>query len=122
MKTLKISLLGLALWGVGTIGLRLGGDRLLHPDKIWSTLTLYQLSFVLMAQLARRIFSGLGLAKEQWVKAAGFLMLPTLLLDPFSCVFFSEVFPNVDPAAAGEFGGWMLICCGGVLGGALSKR
>ena len=81
---------------------------------------LYAVSLVVMALLVRRIFSKMGVSKENWATATCLLMLPTLLLDPLSCVFFADVFPNVDPAAAGEFGGWMLTCCGG--GGALTKR
>ncbi len=40
----------------------------------------------------------------------------------FSCLFFQTLFPNVQPAAAGLFGGWMLICCGGAIAGAFVKR
>ena len=49
-------------------------------------------------------------------------MLPTLILDPFSCAFFPSVFPNMDPAAAGIFGGLMLICCGGAVACLSVKR
>src|SRR6202041_955000 len=64
-----------------------------------------------------RIFRRLGVEKNSWPAAATLLMLPTLILDPFSCAFFSTVFPNVEPGAAGVFGGWMLIfCAGAVLG------
>jgi hypothetical protein len=49
-------------------------------------------------------------------------MLPTLLLDPFSCAFFHTVFPNLDPGAAGAFGGWMLIFCAGAVAGVWVKR
>src|SRR5579864_2897120 len=106
-------LAGLLLWAVGTIGLRLRGQRLLAPGQTTGTLLLYLVSFVLMALLIPRICRRLGLQREAWFQAATLLILPTLILDPFSCAFFSAVFPNIDPAAAGVFGGWMLICCGG---------
>src|SRR5579871_1516740 len=106
---------GFALWIAGTLGLRVSGQRLLHPHQAVATFLLYLVSFVLMALLARRIFSRMGLAREKWPEAAAFLILPTLILDAFSCAFFSNVFPNLDPGAAGVFGGWMLICCGGAV-------
>jgi hypothetical protein len=48
-------------------------------------------------------------------------MLPTLLLDPFSCAFFTVIFPNVEPGAAGVLGGWMLIFCAGAVVGVWLK-
>jgi hypothetical protein len=49
------------------------------------------------------------------------LILPTLILDPFSCAFFTTMFPNLDPGAAGAFGGWVLISCGGGVAGVWRK-
>lgn len=114
-------LVGLILWAVGTIGIRLAGQHMLHPQNVTGTVILYVLSFALMGLLARRIFSRMGLERESWPRAATLLALPTLLLDPFSSAFFPFVFPNVDPAAAGIFGGWMLICCAGAVAGAWVK-
>ncbi len=111
-------IIGIALWAAGTIGIRLAGQYLLHPQSSLRTLLLYLISFLLMALLARRIFLRMGLEKDAWPQAATLLALPTLLLDPFSSAFFPSVFPNVDSAAAGVFGGWMLICCAGAVAGA----
>jgi hypothetical protein len=113
--------IGLLLWLVGTVAIRLAGQHMLHAQTSWRTILLYLCSFVLMALLARRIFRSLHLDRESWPRAATLLALPTLLLDPFSSAFFSSVFPNVDPAAAGVFGGWMLICCAGAMAGAWVK-
>jgi hypothetical protein len=74
-----------------------------------------------MAFLVPRICRRLGVESDLWPKAATLLILPTLLLDPFSCVFFTAMFPNLDPGAAGAFGGWMLICCGGGVAGVWRK-
>jgi hypothetical protein len=115
-------LAGLLLWIAGTIGIRLGGRRLLVPDQMPRTLLLYLASFVLMALLIPRICRRLGLRREAWFQAATLLILPTLVLDSFSCAFFPAVFPNIDPAAAGVFGGWMLICCGGAVTGVWLKQ
>ena len=117
---LSTLLVGLLLWLLGTIAIRLAGHRLLHANQPFPTVMLYLLSFVLMALLVRRIFR--GLQHDLHPAAATLLMLPTLVLDPFSCAFFSVVFPNVDPAAAGVFGGWMLIFCAGAVAGVWVKR
>jgi hypothetical protein len=45
------------------------------------------------------------------------VILPTLVLDPWACVFFSRVYPNLEPEAAGIFGGWMLVFCAGAVAG-----
>lgn len=119
--SLKCILLGLLLWMVGTLAIRFGGYHLLSHHPL-PTVALYAGSFLLMALLVRRIFSRMRLDHSQWPAASTFLMLPTLLLDPFSCAFFSRVFPNADPATAGVFGGWMLIFCGGAVAGVWAQR
>lgn len=106
-------IVGIVLWFVGTIGIRLGGQWLLQPRF---ALALYALSFIAMALLAPRILRGDRRA------AVTLLMLPTLTLDALACVFFATIYPNVDPAAAGLFGGWMLICCGGAVTGVWLAR
>lgn len=113
--------LGLLLWLTGTLAIRLAGHRLLQSGHPIQILILYLVSFVLMGLLVRRICRRLGLQKDSWLPAASLLMLPTLILDPLSCAFFTTVFPNLDPAAAGAFGGWMLICCGGAVVGVWVK-
>lgn len=118
--SLRILTIGVLLWLAGTIAIRLLGHRLLHANQPLKTVVLYLLSFVLMAWLIRRILS--RVERDVWPAAATLLMLPTLILDPFSCAFFHTVFPNVDPAAAGVFGGWMLIFCGGAVVGVWVKR
>jgi uncharacterized protein DUF5367 len=108
---------GALLWVVGTVAIRLGGRGFLHANRPVTTLILYLASFAMMALLVPRIFRRLGVEENSWPAAATLLMLPTLILDPFSCAFFSTVFPEVEPGAVGVFGGWMLIfCAGAVLG------
>ncbi len=112
---------GVLIWTGGTAAVRLAGQGLLRPGHAAETLLLYLVSFVLMAILVPRICRRLGLARDLWPQAATLLILPTLLLDPLSCAFFTTIFPNIDPAAAGAFGGWMLICCGGGVAGVWRK-
>lgn len=114
-------LLGLLIWGGGTIAIRLAGHHFLLAGRTGLTLLLYAASFVLMALAVPWICRRLGLDGEASFRGATLLMLPTLVVDPFSCLFFSAVFPNLDPAVAGVFGGWMLICCGGAAAGVWVK-
>jgi hypothetical protein len=118
---LRALLTGILIWVVGTAAIRLAGHRLLRPGHTAQIVGLYVISFVLMALLVPRICRRIGFEPDLWPKAATLLILPTLVLDPFSCAFFTSVFPNVDPAAAGAFGGWMLICCGGAVAGVWRK-
>jgi len=115
----KLLAYGFVLWLAGTIGVRLWGRFLLHPGSPLGTFLLYGPSFLAMAGLARRLCRLAGLARNQWPSGAVSLALPTLLLDPLSSAFFPAVFPNITPAAAGLFGGWMLCCCAGALTGAM---
>lgn len=112
---------GILIWTIGSLGVRLAGQRLLRPGHTVATIVLYAVSFILMALLVPRICRRLGFERPQWPTAATLLILPTLILDPFSCAFFTAIFPNVDPAAARAFGGWMLICCGGGVAGVWRK-
>lgn len=118
----RLALLGLAIWLLVTFALRVSGQRILSNNHWLSVLLLFAMSFVLMAILVRRVCRGARLAPEQWPMGAISLLLPTLLLDPFSSAFFPLVFPNMAPEAAGVFGGWMIICCAGGLLGAVVRR
>jgi hypothetical protein len=115
---LPLSLCGLAIWMAATIALRFFGQRLLHPGNWTGTLILFAVSFPAMAWLVRRLCCRFHLPAEQWPAGAISIVLPTLLLDPFSSAFFPFVFPNMAPQMAGVFGGWMLWCCAGALLGA----
>jgi len=115
-------LTGMLLWVVGTVTIRIMGGRTLQTHHITRIVILYAISFVLMAFVVPRICRRLNVEKDRWFEAATLLILPTLLLDPFSCAFFPAVFPNIDPAAAGLFGGWMLICCAGGVAGVWVRR
>jgi predicted neutral ceramidase superfamily lipid hydrolase len=119
---LRTGLVGVLIWTAGTAGIRAAGHHVLRAQQPWPTVLLYLVSFALMAWLVPIICRQLGIERASWFKAATLLILPTLLLDPFSCLFFTTVFPNLDVAAAGAFGGWMLICCGGAVAGVWAAR
>ncbi|MGA7413085.1 MAG: DUF5367 family protein [Bryobacteraceae bacterium] len=119
---LRFLFVGFGIWLAATIALRLFGQSLLHPGNGPGTVILFAISFGVVAWFVRRLCRRLEAPAEQWPAAAIWLLLPTLLLDPFSSAFFATVFPNIQPEAAGLFGGWMLICCAGGLVGAIVRR
>lgn len=107
-------LIGIAFWLGGTLVIRFAGQHLLRPDR---ALLLYLFSFILLASITPILLKG-----TERRSAVTLLMLPTLILDALACPFFATVYPNVDPMAAGLFGGWMLICCGGAVAGVWLAR
>jgi hypothetical protein len=114
---LRLFLYGLVIWLAATAALRLRGQHLLRPGNPRGTLILFAVTFPLSAWVVRRICRRFKLPRDQWLDGAFWLLLPTLLLDPFSSAFFPIVFPNMAPEVAGVFGGWMLWCCAGGLVG-----
>jgi len=114
---IRFFLYGLAVWLGATVALRFAGQRLLHPGDTAGTLFLFLASFPLMAWVIRRLCR--ALPTDQWLRGAVSFALPSLLLDPFSSAFFPFLFPNMAPAVAGVFGGWVLWCCAGALVGVM---
>lgn len=113
---------GFVIWLAATIALRLAGQGILRPGDWKGTLILFAITFPLMAWFVRRLCTSAHVPPADWFGAAVSLMLPTLLLDPFSSAFFPVVFPNMSPEVAGVFGGWMLWCCAGGLVGVSIRR
>lgn len=118
---LRLFLYGFAIWLSATVVLRIAGGHLLRPGDWRTTLVLFVVSFPLMAWIVRRLCRRFETREEEWPRGAISVALPTLLLDPFSSAFFPVVFPNMDPAAAGVFGGWMLWCCAGAMAGVVRR-
>ena len=115
--------LGLLLWAVATAVLRLAPARLLPPDRPGVVLALYVASFLLFFVIIRRLPAAAPDAPNarERLRAGVALFLPTLVLDALASAFFPMAYPNLSEAAAGIFGGWMLICCGGGLAGLVSR-
>jgi uncharacterized protein DUF5367 len=119
----RLFLSGLVLWVVGTVLLRVVGHRILPLHNATATLFLLLATFPSTAWIVRRICRRAQLPRDAWLAGAFAIILPTLALDAFSAAFFPALFPNIAPAAAGVFGGWMLACCAGaVLGVGLGRR
>ncbi len=119
----RLLLFGIAAWIFGTVVLRLAGQRLLRPRHDLAIVLLFIASFAATAWLVRAVCRRVHLRREDWPAGAVSLLLPTLVLDPFSSAFFPAVFPNMAPEAAGLFGGWMLcFCAGGLVGATVGAR
>jgi hypothetical protein len=106
---------GLGIWIGATALLRVAGQYVLRPGGGGRTFILFAASFPLIAWLVRRLCMKFQLRRDEWLAGAVSVLLPTLLLDPFTSAFFPIVFPNIAPEMAGVFGGWMLCCCAGAL-------
>jgi hypothetical protein len=112
-----IFLYGLGVWLAATLALRIAGQHLLRPGDWARTSIIFAVSFPASAYITRVLCRRFKLRREEWGAGATTLLLPTLLIDPFSTVFFPFVFPNMAPEVAGTFGGLMLWCCAGALVG-----
>lgn len=119
---LRLFLCGLGIWLGATVVLRAAGQHFLRPDDWIRTLLLFALAFPAAAWIARSLCRRFQLPREAWPAGTVSLLLPTLLLDPFSSAFFPSVFPNMAPEVAGTFAGWMLWCCAAALLGATVGR
>jgi hypothetical protein len=61
-----------------------------------------------MILVARAVLG--SLAPGERALGAIALVTPGMLLDTFSTIWFTRVFPNIRPDAAAVFGGWLLLC------------
>jgi len=113
----KLFIYGFAIWLGASLALRVAGQRVLRPGPI-ATVILFAVSFPAMAWVVRRLCRAAQLPRDQWLAGAFAIALPTLVLDPFSTVFFRFVYPNIAPEMAAIFGAWILWCCAGAFIGA----
>ena len=118
----RLLVVGIVLWTGGTLLIRVFGQRVLPVDNAAAIFLLFAVSFAACAWLVRLACRRARLAPADWPAGAIAILLPTLVLDPFSSAFFPAVFPNLPPQAAGVFGGWMLCCCAGGLIGVSLRR
>jgi hypothetical protein len=107
--------IGIALWLGATVVLRAAGSAFVPGRSPSAWLSLYAVSAIAMAVFSGALCDWRRVAPADRPSAVTALILPTLILDPFSALFYSRVFPNLDPASAGAFGGWMLACCAGAV-------
>jgi hypothetical protein len=117
----RFLLTGFLIWLAGTVVLRFVHLSFLDPDRLVAVGVLYAVSFALVFLVIRARVVRPRAGGEAAIAVTG-LLLPTLILDAFTSAYFSRVFPNLHPSAAGVFGGWMLICCAGGFAAAYQTR
>jgi len=100
---------GFAIWLVATIALRLAGQWIVKPGALWA-IALLGVSAPLMFMLPRGLFERFAVDRNRYALAGIALVAPGMLLDTISAIWFPQVFPNMQPEAAGVFGGWLLFC------------
>jgi hypothetical protein len=109
---------GVVLWMIGTAMFRFGGHAMIHAPSLQRTIPVYLVYCLVSAIVVNVLLRLLRIPKESWPAATTLIILPTLLLDPFTTAFFSATFPNLPADAAPTFGGLMLInSAGAVLAG-----
>jgi hypothetical protein len=106
----RLFMVGFVIWLVATIALRIAGQWILNPDRVWSIIALLAISGLLLFRLPRLLFSRFSIPQEQRALGGIALVAPGMFLDAVSAIYFSIVFPNIRPDAAGLFGGWLLFC------------
>ena len=104
----RIAAVGFAIWLGATIMLRLGGQFVFRDSGGAGTWLVLLVSVPLMIVVARAILGGLAPAERALGAIA--LVAPGMLLDTFSTIWFTKVFPNIRADAAAAFGGWLLLC------------
>src|SRR5215813_4348396 len=113
--------IGFTAWLVATLAIRFGGGRIL-----------FQGGGVRLAILFAATAVGMGIAipallrpiptREGRLEAALLVVLPGILLDTASVLWFPAVFPNLPPSAGMPFAALLLWAYGiALLAGALSK-
>jgi hypothetical protein len=117
----RLFIVGLVIWLVATIALRLAGQWVLNPDRPVSIIVLLAISALLLFRLPRLLFSRFAIPKQERALGGLALVAPGMFLDTFSAICFASVFPNMRPDAAGLFGGWLLLCNAAALVGAATS-
>src|SRR5262245_47080993 len=104
----RIAAVGFAIWLGATILLRAVGQYVFRDSGGSGTLLVLLVSVPLMIVVARMVLRGLPPAERPL--GAIVLVAPGMLLDTFSTIWFTKVFPNIRADAAAAFGGWLLLC------------
>jgi Family of unknown function (DUF5367) len=104
----RIAAVGFVIWLAATIMLRLVGQFVFRDAGGVGTLLVLLVSVPLMIAVTWAILGGL-LPAERALGAIA-LVAPGMLLDTFSTIWFTKVFPNIRTDAAAAFGGWLLLC------------
>jgi hypothetical protein len=99
---------GLFLWFVGTLAFRLVGQFILVADRPFLLLLTFAATVPVMAAAIYPIYSRKKISPSRRPLAAIFTVLPGMVLDVFSVLFFPVVFPNLAPSAVVPFSAILL--------------
>jgi hypothetical protein len=105
----KMIVVGLIVWAAATVALRAAGQYVFRATGTGTALWLLVVSLPLMVWVALAVLPRHRGAGER-ARAAIALAAPGMLLDAVGAIWFSNIFPNIRPDAAGLFGGWLLFC------------
>lgn len=97
------------IWIIATVALRFAGQYVFRSTATGSALLLLLVSLPIMVWIGGRVFQA-GVSAQERAFAAIVLVAPGMLLDTFSTIWFSRVFPNIRADAAAIFGAWLLFC------------
>jgi len=100
--------IGFLIWLVATTIFRLWGHFFFLPENTLAMLVLYIVAGGGMFTVALWLFRWQKLSDGGRFLAAILLVLPGMILDAAVTEFFSLVYPNLPPNAAGSFGAWLL--------------
>lgn len=96
------------VWLVATAILRLWGHTFFIPENNLSMGISFLFSLLFLPLLAYTLFRWQQVQPDQRRDAAICLAIPGMLLDAVATYFFTQLFPNMLPAADGAFGAWLL--------------
>ncbi|WP_411963524.1 DUF5367 family protein [Haloferax sp. YSMS24] len=113
---------GLAIALLAGLVFRIVGHLVLDPANPLVVGVIFVLTVPLMWGLAVGVFRWRGIEGVERREGAVLLVVPGMLVDAFSTALFSVVYPNMSLAAAGLFGGLLLLAYATVLVAGLFSR
>lgn len=106
---------GLAIALLAGLVFRIVGHLVLDPANPLVVGVIFALTIPLMWGLAVGVFRWRSIEGVERREGAVLLVVPGMLVDAFSTALFSVVYPNMSLAAAGLFGGLLLLAYATVL-------
>lgn len=100
--------LGVAIWLVATVLMRLDGHYFFQPDNPTLMGVVFLAMLIAMPLLAISIFRWRRVPVQQRAAVAIALAAPGMLLDVLTTYFFAQVFPNLNPVGDGAWGAVLL--------------
>jgi hypothetical protein len=103
--------IGLAIWLAATLAIRFGGSRLIPAGYPGRLALVFGATGLLIGVFLFRLVRALP-TPEAGLRAAVLIVLPGLLLDTGSVLWFRSVFPNLPDSAGMPFAALLLWCYG----------